>query len=653
MNNQPPIIDRAIFFDNPEISSGSLSPDGKHIAFLKAYQGIMNIYVKKFDEDFDKAKLLTESDSPILGFFWTFDSKNIIYVNDNHGDENYNIFKVDPLAKASKDHHAPPSSNLTPLDQVTAQIFMVSRKDPDLMIIGLNDRDKAWHDLYHLRISTGELKLMYTNNNRMGGWKFDWDENLRLVYRTAENGWQEILRVDSQTEFTKIFETNLKEQGYVTGWNEDSSKFYLVTNKGENDLTALYLCDPETGERNKIEEDPKGKVDFGSTFFDKNEKKLIFTAYVEDKTRYYWKDQVWEDDYTYLEEQFPDREISITSSTKDYQKWLVATGGDKYAGEVYFFDRTSRELILQYTPKPKLKEVESYLSEMTAISYASSDGMVIPGYLTLPKGKEAKNLPVIAFVHGGPKGPRDYWGYNGYVQFFANRGYAVLQPNFRASGGYGKEFLNAGDKEWGRKMQDDITWGIQYLIDKKIVDEKRVAILGGSYGGYATLAGLAFTPDLYTCGVDIVGPSNLFTLLESIPPYWESGRQWLYEMVGDPDTEEGKALLRERSPLFHSDNISKPLLIIQGANDPRVKQQESDQIVKSLHEKGKDVVYLNALDEGHGYRKPLNRMAMFAEIEKFLAKHLQGRYQADMPKDVEEKLKELEVNPAEVLFANA
>ena len=291
-----------------------------------------------------------------------------------------------------------------------------------------------------------------------------------------------------------------------------------------------------------------------------------------------------------------------------------------------------------------LKEVEGQLSTMTPVNYPSSDGLSIPGYLTLPvSAKEHKQLPTVILVHGGPKGPRDYWGYNGLVQFLADRGYAVLQPNFRASGGYGKSFLNAGDKQWGRLMQDDITYGVKYLIDQGISDPDRVAIMGGSYGGYATLAGLAFTPDLYACGVDIVGPSNLFTLLESIPPYWEAGRKWLYEMTGDPDTEEGQALLKASSPLFSADKIKKPLLIVQGANDPRVKKAESDQIAEALSSKGHAVSYLLAEDEGHGFRKPLNKLALYAEVERFFAEHIGGEYQEDMEGDVRETLDRLTV----------
>ena len=327
---------------------------------------------------------------------------------------------------------------------------------------------------------------------------------------------------------------------------------------------------------------------------------------------------------------------------------LVVTYGDKYASDVYYFNPASKELIHQYTPRPRLKEIEKHLSAMKPISYKSSDDLEIPGYLSLPSGVESKNLPTVILPHGGPKGPRDTWGYRSIVQFLTSRGYAVMQPNFRASGGYGKAFMNAGDKEWGKLMQDDITWGVKYLINEGITDADKVAIMGISYGGYATLAGLAYTPDLYACGVDIVGPSNLFTLMESIPPYWEAGRKRLYEMVGDPETEEGQKLMRAASPLFSADKITKPLLVVQGANDPRVKKAEADQIVIALRENGHPVDYLLADDEGHGFRKPLNNMAMYAQVEKFLSKHIGGNFQEDMPDEVSETLKKLTVDIATV-----
>lgn len=646
---QPPLLDRDLFFGNPEISGGQLSPDGKYISFMKQYNGIMNLWVKAFDEPFEKARPLTNSSRPFYGYFWTRDSKYLLYVKDKDGDENMNIFAVDPQAPATEEG-VPESKNLTPLKEVAAQIFMVSKKDPNILYVGLNDRDKAWHDLYELQISTGKLTKLYENNDRITGYDFDWDENMRVMSKTDEKGNTTMFRIEKDKSLTPIYDFNVNEQAYIAGFTEDNSQCYLVTNKGELDKSTLFLFDPQTKKMKLMESDPNKKVDFGGLMLDDNTRKIIATSYTLDKTEYYWKDKGWEKTYKYLESKFPGREVYLQSFTKDYSKLLLAVSGDKYAAEVHFFDVKSKKLIHQYTPRPKLKAVEQHLAPMKPISFKSSDGMEIPAYLTTPVGIGEKNLPVIVLVHGGPKGPRDYWGYNAEVQFLANRGYAVLQPNFRSSGGYGKKFLNAGDMQWGKLMQDDITWGVKHLIDLGIADKNKVAIMGGSYGGYATLAGLAFTPDLYACGVDIVGPSNIFTLLESIPAYWEAGRAFLYGMVGDPNTEEGKAAIKAASPLFSADKINRPLLIIQGANDPRVKKAEADQIVIALREKGKKVDYLLAADEGHGFIKPLNKKAMYAETERFLSEILGGRYQAEMEPDVKETLEKLRVDIATVKY---
>lgn len=646
-----PLLDRELFFGNPEISSGQLSPDGKWISFMQEYNGIMNVWVKKFDEPFEDARPLTQSERPPYGYAWTKDGKYILYVKDNGGDENMNIFAVDPMAEV-KDGEMPESRNLTPMDEVTAQIYQASEIDPNLFFIGLNDRDKSWHDLYRLNIATGELELLYENNDRITSYDFDWDDNLRLLYQTDEAGTTNILYKKGD-KLTPIYETLVTESAGVSGWNEDNTKMYLISNKGDLNLSTLFLMDPETGDMEKLESDPEGRVDLGGVRLDRNTRKMISTSYTDDKTRMYWKDKTWERNYKFLKKEFPGREVGFQSATLDYSKFLISVSGDKYASESWFYDTKTKDLIHQYTPRPELKEVEKYLAPMEPFRFKSSDGLEIPGYLTIPVGAEAKNLPVVVLVHGGPKGPRDYWGYNPIVQFLANRGYAVMQPNFRASGGYGKEFMNAGDLQWGKLMQDDITWGVKHLINKGIADKDRVAIMGGSYGGYATLAGLAFTPDLYAGGVDIVGPSNIFTLLESVPPYWEAARAYLHGMVGDPDTEEGQKLIREASPLFSVDKINKPLLIIQGANDPRVKKAEADQIAIAMRDKGKPVSYILADDEGHGFAKPVNRMAMYAETEKFLADILGGRYQAEMPEDVANRLEELRVDVATVTYSPA
>lgn len=643
----PPLLDRDLFFGNPEISGGQLSPDGKYISFMKAYNGIMNVWVKKFDESFDKAKPITDSKRPLYGYFWTKDGKYILYVKDENGDENINIFAVNPQ-EAPADGGVPKSRNLTPMKEVTAQIKMVSKKDPDMMMVSINDRDKAWHDLYKLKISTGELTKVYENTERITGFDFDWSETLRLVNKTDEKGNSTIFRKDGE-KLTPIYDFTVTEQAYVAGWDEKNTKMYLVTNKGDLDKSTLYLMDPNNKALTKVESDPLNKVDFGGISFDDNTNKIISTSYTDDKTRTYWKDKKWEAMHKYLKSKFPGREVDFQSSTKDYKKFLIAVWGDKFASESYFYNAETKQLVHQYTPRPALKKVEQHLAPMKSITYKSSDGLEIPAYLTLPVGK-TKNVPLVMLIHGGPKGPRDTWGYDPEAQFLANRGYAVLQPNFRASGGYGKKFLNAGDLQWGKLMQDDITWGVKHLVAQGIADKSKVAIMGGSYGGYATLAGLAYTPDLYTCGVDIVGPSNIFTLLESVPAYWEAGRAFLYGMVGDPNTEEGKKRIHEASPLFSADKIVKPLLIIQGANDPRVKKAEADQIAIALRDKGKSVSYILADDEGHGFSKPVNKMAMYAEVEAFLASHLGGSFDKNMPADVAKRLGELKVDVSKVTY---
>ena len=649
---EPPLIDRDLFFGNAEISDGQLSPDGRYISFMKAYNGIENVWVKRFDEPFENARPVTATTRPLYAYVWTRDSKYIVFAKDNDGDENVNIFAVAPSAPAGREG-VPEARNLTPMKNVTAQIYVVSRNNPDHMYVALNDRDPAWHDLYRLSISSGRLEKLHENKDRATSYTFDWDDRLRMISKNDLKGNTTIHRVDEGGGLTPIYEYKVDEQANVYGWNDDNRRCYLVTNKGELDRSTCYLMDPSTGRLTFFEEDPKKRVDFGGIRFDDNTRRLVATQYTADKKEYLWKDRQWEELYGFLQKRFPGREVVFQSMTNDNSKMLIEVTGDRFASETWLLDAKRRKLILQYTPRPKLKAVEEHLAKMEPVSYRSSDGLSIPGYLTLPAGKAPRNLPLVVLVHGGPKGPRDNWGYNAEVQFLANRGYAVLQPNFRASGGYGKKFLNAGDRQWGRLMQDDITWGVKHLVDKGVADRKRVAIMGASYGGYATLAGLAFTPELYACGVDIVGPSNLFTLMESIPPYWESFRAYFNDMLGDPSTEEGKALMRQASPLFSVDRIEKPLLIVQGANDPRVKQAESDQIVAALRDKNKKVQYLLAKDEGHGFYKPLNLKAMYAETEKFLSEVIGGRHQKEMEEDVRKTLESLRVDIKSVRYEPA
>ncbi|MBC7927878.1 MAG: prolyl oligopeptidase family serine peptidase [Bryobacteraceae bacterium] len=644
----PPLIDRQLLFGNPDITSAELSPDGKFIAFLKPWNGTINIWVKKTEEPFSAARLLTtENKRPIPAYFWSRDSKQILFIKDKDGDENFNVFAVDPAAKNADGTEAPPMRDLTGLKGIQVRIYSAPKQDPDILYIGLNDRDKSWHDLYKLKLSSGERTLVRKNTDKIAAWFFDNKGQLRLALTVKDNGDQQILRVDAD-KFTAIYTCSVFEACGPERFHKDGKRVYMETNKGDADLISLFLFDPETQKLEPVESDPLKRVDLGGTMFSEVTDELVMTRYVDDKPRRYFREKGLEADYKFLQSKFPGREIGIGSRTLDEQTMLITAASDVEPGEVYLFERRGRKLTLQY--KVREKVMREALSSVRPIRYKSSDGLEIPAFLTVPKGLPEKNLPIVVVPHGGPWA-RDNWGYSGFTQFFANRGYAVLQPNFRGSTGYGKKFLNAGNGEWGRKMQDDITWGVKHLIAEGIADPKRVGILGGSYGGYATLAGVAFTPDLYRAAIDIVGPSNLVTLLEAIPPYWEAGRKIMYARMADLSTSEGKAWLTERSPLHAATKIKTPLMVVQGANDPRVNKGEAEQIVVALRDRGFAVEYLLADDEGHGFARPVNNMAMLMAAEKFLAKHLDGRYQEGAPADVGQRLKEITVDPKTVVLA--
>jgi dipeptidyl aminopeptidase/acylaminoacyl peptidase len=645
----PPLIDRELIFGNPEIAGAQISPNGKYIAFLKPWKDTRNVYVKGVDEPFSAARLLTtETKRPVAGYFWTWDSKYILYAKDKDGDENYNVYAVDPAAKPAPGADAPPSRDMTGVKGARVEIFEVPKSDPDTVYIGLNDRDKAWHDLYKLKLSTGEKTLVRKNTERITGWTFDLQGNLRLASRAAENGDTEILRVD-QDKFTKIYSCTVFESCGADRFNKDGKHVYFRTNKGaESDLVSLTLLDPATGKTELVESDPMKQSDLVGAGFSEATDDLVLTIYYGDRRRRCYHDKGFEKDLKWLESKYPGSDVSIASATRDEQTWLVTINSDTEPGENYLFDRKTHKLTFQFKIWEKLPR--EALAQMKPVRYKSSDGLEIPAYLTLPKGVPAKNLPAIVIPHGGPWA-RDRWSYNPFAQFYANRGYAVLMPNFRGSTGYGKKFLDAGNKEWGRKMQDDVTWGVKYLTTEGIADPKRIVIFGGSYGGYATLAGVTFTPDLYAAAIDYVGPSNLITLLESIPPYWEPIRKLFYERMGDPNTPEGKAMLKERSPLTYADKIKTPLLVAQGANDPRVNKREADQIVIALRDRGYPVEYIVAPDEGHGFARPVNNMALFMASEKFLAKHLGTRYQEGGTPETVARLQEITVDPKTVALA--
>ena len=637
---QPPIIDRELFFGDPEISGAQISPDGNYITFIKPFNNVRNIWVKERNQKFDESKPLTaDTKRPISSYFWSRDSKYVLFVQDQGGNENFRIYAVDPKATGDP---VPQAKDLTPLENVRAFIYDVPKNSPNEIFIGLNDRNPQLHDVYKLDLTTGENTLVRKNNDNVAGWMFDLQGNLRLGIRQTADGGSEILKVDGD-KLDQIYAVNNEESAGPMRFTPDGNSFYMISNKGAKaDKSELLLFDLKTGKTKFIEKDPKNEADFSNVIFSDVTNELIATVYVGDETRIYFKNKIWEKDYNKLKSLLPKGEIGITSTTADESVWLVSVSRDVDPGSVYLFDRAKGTAELLYRSRPTLPS-ES-LSERKAVKYKARDGMTIHAYLTLPKGVPAKNLPTVLFVHGGPWA-RDYFGYNSTAQFLANRGYAVLQPNFRGSTGYGKKFLNAGNKQWGRgAMQHDLTDAVNWLVKQGISDPKRVAISGGSYGGYVTLAGLAFTPEIYAAGFDIVGPSNIITLLNSIPPYWAPMKKIFDVRVGDQNDPKDKKLLDEASPFNYATQIKAPLYVVQGANDPRVKKAEADQIVVALRDLGRQVEYMVAPDEGHGFAGKENRLAMYVAMEQFFAKHLKGRVQEDVRPEIQKKLDDITVD---------
>ncbi len=645
-SDRVPIIDRALFFGDPKISAATLSPDGRWVAFIKPYREVRNIWVKPIDAPFDSARPVTADERPVPGYFWSRDSEYLLYVQDKGGNENFHVYAVDPKADPAQATGVPPASDLTPIDGVRAYIYSVPKKDPGHIIVGLNDRDASYHDVYRVAIDSGERKLLIENTDEVASWVFDLDGDVRLAVRMTDDGGTDILRVEDDG-LERIYHCTFEESCHPYRFHPDDERVYLISNKGpEADLTRLLLLAPASGETELVESDPEGEVDFGGAVFSAKTDELIATTYRGDRLRIYPKDEKLARDLAALREQLPAGELSLQSMTRDMEHFLVSVASDVDPGSVYRYDRSSREAELLYRSRPELPS--EHLAPMKPVRYQARDGLTIPAYLTLPRGVDAKKLPTVVFPHGGPWA-RDTWGYDAYAQFLANRGYAVLQPNFRGSTGYGQKFLNAGNRQWGTgSMQHDITDGVKWLIAEDIADPERVAIFGGSYGGYATLAGVTFTPDLYACGIPYVAPSNILTLLASIPPYWKPIVEMFHKRVGDPSIPAERADLQARSPLNFVERIRVPLLVIHGANDPRVKQAEADQIVVALREKGHAVQYLVAPDEGHGFRAPDNRMAVAVAMERFLAEHLGGRLQQAVDEAIAAKLAAITVDPKTV-----
>jgi len=593
------------FFKNPEKSGFTISLNGKYVAHVEPYERRMNIFVQSITGG--KAKRITSvTDRDLSGYFWK-GSDRLLFVKDFGGDENFHLFAVDREGKEMKD--------LTPFDSVRVEIVDDLRDHPTDVLIGMNKRVREIFDVYRLNTVTGELTMVAQNPGNITGWVTDHDGNIRIASTTDGVNTSILYRDTEKDTFQNVMTTNFKESFGPLFFTFDNKNIYAVSNLGR-DKTAIVEYDIANKKEVSVLYE-RDDVDVSGIDYSRLRKVPTEIFYITWKLEHKFLDKETEDLYTKLQKKLPGYEVTVVSNDKTEEVFTVSTSSDRTRGSFYFYEKKSDKLTKLADRSPWLKEKD--MAEMKPIEYKSRDGLTIHGYLTLPKDKEAKNLPVVVNPHGGPWA-RDMWRFNSEIQFLANRGYAVLQMNFRGSTGYGRKFWEISFKEWGKTMQDDISDGVKWLISQGIADPKRVAIYGGSYGGYATLAGLAFTPELYACGVDYVGVSNLFTFMNTIPPYWKPYLDMFHEMVGD--TQKDSALLASASPVFHVDNIKAPLLVAQGAKDPRVNLNESNQIVDALKKKGIDVPYLVKENEGHGFRNEENRFDFYEAMEKFLEKHL-------------------------------
>lgn len=618
-NSSSPLIERAKLFGNPSRSGASLAPDGKHLAWLAPRDGVMNIWVAPINQ-LDAARPLTASkDRPIRVVFWSPDSAMVMYIQDKAGDENFLLYGVDVQNGVER--------TLTPFEKTRVQIISVSPLIKDRILVGLNNRDPQWHDIHSLDLKTGKLTEIMRGDG-YAGFVADATHTLRLALRPNAAGGMDYFTVSGGKVSDKPVASTGLDDSLTTnpaGFTTDGKTLYWIDSRGRN-TAALVAQDATTGATRIIGENARADISNAMS----NPRTGVIEAYAVTYLRDEWTalDPAIGADLAWLREQLKG-DIGVTSRTEDDRLWTVAVDPVVAPASVHLYDRKKKTLTLLYVSRPEL--IGAPLQAMYPVEIKSRDGLTLPSYLTLPSGVDPDGdgvptapVPMVLLVHGGPWA-RDDYGYNPYHQWLANRGYAVLSVNFRGSTGFGKAFISAGDLEWGRKMHDDLIDAVDWAVKRGVTPKDQVAIMGGSYGGYATLAGLTFTPTAFACGVDIVGPSNLETLLKTIPPYWTPLIEQFHQRMGNPNTPEGLALLKERSPLYKAGNIVRPLLIGQGANDPRVNQAESDQIVAAMQAKGIPVTYVLFPDEGHGFARPENNIAFNAVTENFLAGCLRGR----------------------------
>ena len=606
-----PVIPRDVLFGNPEKVRPKLSPDGVKLAYIAPVNGVLNVWVGGAIEGGEFTPVTRDTDRGVRQYLWTFDGEGLIYLQDIGGDENWNLYLVDLETEET--------TNITPFPEAVAQILGYDKRRPYELLVELNHRDPKVHDVFCIDLRTLEMTPVIENPGDISGWIADHDLNVRGATRMRPDGGYDLLFRDETEAGWRVAQSIGVDDAMTShpvGFTADGKFLHMIDSSGVN-AGRLLKWDLATGERTVLAEDPI--YDVSETFDHPDTHEVQAVIFKRARTEWQVLDPAVGEDFDVLGNAQPG-DLQILDRDGADGAWLVAYVVDNGPAAYYAYRRQTRELTFLFHNRPALADYA--LASCEPISFVSRDGLTIHGYITFPPGVERRDLPMVLNVHGGPWG-RDEWGLDPENQWFANRGYAVLQVNFRGSTGYGKAFVNAGDREWGGKMHNDLVDAVAWAVDRGYADPSRIAIYGGSYGGYAALVGATFTPDLFRCAVDIVGVSNLVSFIRSIPPYWSTALDILRKRVGDPDTEP--EFLNSRSPLFKADRIKIPMLIAQGANDPRVKQAESEQIVEAMKRNGVEHEYMLFEDEGHGFAKPANRLKFYRAAEMFLAKHLGGR----------------------------
>lgn len=606
------LIPKKVLFGNPVKTSPQISPNAKMMSYLAPVDNVLNVWIGEIGSD-NYQSITSDKDRGVMNYFWGQDNENIFYLQDKNGNENWRLYSVNINTKEIKDY--------TPFEEVQVQILANDKNFPNEMLLSINKDNAYVHDVYHLDLITSELKKIEENPGNVAHWEVDNDLKIKGATISNEDGSLELI-IKNENENEKNWKSILKWEmedslnSSSVAFSKDGKFIYLIDSRDFNS-GRLVKVNIESGEKTIILEDPS--YDVSRVMIHPDTYEIQMATLVKARNENYIFDQSIKEDIHNIGQLNPGDFVVYDRDNAD-KIWLVGFTQDIGSVSFYLYDRDKKEGQFLFYSKPDLNTYT--LAKMNPLMFTSRDGLRVHGYISYPPNKEIKNLPLVVNVHGGPWF-RDSWGYNPEAQLFANRGYACLQVNFRGSTGYGKSFLNSGDKEWGGKMHNDLLDAIDLLVKKGDVDPNRIAIYGGSYGGYAALVGATFTPDVFKCAIDVVGPSSIITLIENIPPYWSTFLANFKKRVGDPETED--AFLKSRSPLFHVDNIKIPVLIAQGANDPRVKQSESEQIVEAMKNKGLEYEYLLFEDEGHGFVKPENRIKFYSQAEKFLKKHLGGR----------------------------